>query len=96
MKTIALVATIGLIAAAPEALKAQAGPVGGSGRFVIVHSPHVQRDTILLDTMTGKTWTLVSITSRGGAELWEPMARGDNSAELADWKANNPRTDGKQ
>lgn len=38
-------------------------PNGGSqapaGRFVIVHSPHVRRDTMLLDTATGVTWLWV-------------------------------------
>lgn len=29
------------------------------GRWAIVHSPHVERDTILLDTATGDSWGLV-------------------------------------
>ena len=30
-----------------------------TGRFAIVHSPHVERDTQLLDTWTGQSWLLV-------------------------------------
>ena len=30
-----------------------------AGRWVIVHSPQVERDTVLLDTATGNTWGLV-------------------------------------
>jgi hypothetical protein len=67
---------------------AQAGPVGGIGRYVIVHSPHVQRDTILLDTVTGKTWQQRTINSRpgetsrpGDIDVWFPMARTDNPEE---------------
>ncbi|HEX7856254.1 MAG TPA: hypothetical protein VF489_09065 [Sphingobium sp.] len=69
---------------------AQAGPVG-SGRFVIVHSPHVQRDTVLLDTATGKTWQLQSAAFREGEpEVWEPMTRMDNAAEVAELNRYNP------
>jgi hypothetical protein len=64
---------------------AQAGPVGGSGRYVIVHSPHVQRDTVLLDTVTGKTWQLQSHTFRESEPVvWTPMYREDNPAEYAE------------
>lgn len=47
--------TCAAVALMPLPAFAQAGPVG-SGRYIIVHSPHVQRDTVLLDTLTGKTW----------------------------------------
>ncbi len=62
---------------------AQAGPVGGSGRYVIVHSPHIQSDTMLLDTATGKTWQLTKYTDREGEPVaWDPVARTDNPAEM--------------
>lgn len=65
---------------------AQAGPVGAPGRYVIVHSPHVQRDTVLLDTATGKTWVLVQDGSlEGDPVYWSPMAREDNPAELQEF-----------
>lgn len=47
-----------------------ASPVG---RFTIVHSPHTQRDTILLDTATGKTWSQYERTNEGNSAAWDPM-----------------------
>ena len=71
---------------------AQAGPVGGTGRYVIVHSPHVQRDTVLLDTVTGKTWMATQYTSREGEPIvWVPMTRTDNSAEMEQFVREYPR-----
>ena len=70
---------------------AQAGPVGGTGRYVIVHSPHIQADTILLDTATGKTWQLTKFTDRESEPVaWVPLARTDNPAEMQDFRAINP------
>lgn len=71
---------------------AQAGPVGAPGRYVVVHSPHVQRDTILLDTATGRTWQLQSDPTRD-AFFWVPLARADNTPEMQAWLKANPRTD---
>jgi len=52
------------------------------GRYVVVHSPHVERDTILLDTVTGKTWQLTQYTFLKDDPVgWEPMARGDDDDE---------------
>jgi hypothetical protein len=31
------------------------------GRYTIIHSPQVERDTMLLDTATGDTWQLVNL-----------------------------------
>lgn len=31
------------------------------GRYTIIHSPEVERDTMLLDTATGDTWQLVNL-----------------------------------
>lgn len=39
-------------------------PTPPVGRFVIVHSPHVRADTMLLDTATGQTW----VAAQGGKE----------------------------
>ncbi|MBB3692454.1 hypothetical protein [Sphingomonas sp. BK580] len=58
---------------------------------MIVHSPHVQKDTILLDTATGKTWQLAIDGSRGDAVFWTPLARQDNEAEVAAWQLVNPK-----
>ena len=46
------------------------------GRFVIVHSPHLEADTVLLDTVTGDTWQETSPdgdTKKGVS--WEPVTR---------------------
>lgn len=70
---------------------AQSGPVGGSGRYVIVHSPHLQSDTVLLDTATGKTWALTKDSSRVGDPIaWDPMARTDNPTEMRDFFIAHP------
>lgn len=51
-------------------------PPSEVGRFVIVHSPHIQRDTVLLDTETGQTWILVQLTDVNDEPAeWEPMFR---------------------
>ena len=51
-------------------------------RFVIVHSPHVERDTVLLDTVTGRAWTLVSYTDlEGDPMVWELMPQVGSTAD---------------
>ena len=40
------------------------------GRYEIVHSPHLERDTMLLDTETGRTWGLV--IEKDDSYAWEP------------------------
>ncbi len=79
----------------PTAAIAQAGPVGAPGRYVIVHSPHVQSDTVLLDTATGKTWQLTQDNSREGSPTaWAPMARIDNMGEMQQFVKDYPRKPG--
>jgi hypothetical protein len=61
------------------------------GRFVIVHSPQIERDTVLLDTVTGKTWTQVELTDlEESPTAWEPMARRDDEGEMAILRARHP------
>ena len=63
--------------------EAGSGPVQ-VGRYVIVHSPQVERDTILLDTGTGKTWSRVELSSISGSPPgWEPMARTDDNEAMS-------------
>lgn len=50
-------------------------PPSEVGRFVIVHSPEAERDTILLDTVTGDTWSRYERSDQGGAPAWEPMPK---------------------
>ena len=34
------------------------------GRYTIIHSPQVERDTMLIDTASGDTWQLVSLGNK--------------------------------
>ena len=44
------------------------------GRYVIIHSPQAERDTILLDTVTGRTWSRVEVTDLvDEPPAWDPM-----------------------
>jgi hypothetical protein len=74
--------------AAPAAVDAPAGAPDVpevSGRFVVVHSPQVERDTVLLDTATGRTWTESQITDvKGDPLVWVPMPQMNGAA---DWSA---------
>lgn len=55
----------------PASTPATAQPVG---RFQIFHSPHVERDTFMLDTATGKSWQLVRNGKSEDAPLtWEAV-----------------------
>jgi hypothetical protein len=54
------------------------------GRYVIVHSPQVERDVILLDTVTGKTWSRVELSDVVDEPVaWEPMPQLNTPADLA-------------
>jgi hypothetical protein len=51
-----------------------------AGRYTIIHSPQVERDTMLLDTATGRTWQLVNNgTDQQEVLAWQPVARYPNS-----------------
>ena len=65
------------------------------GRFVIVHSPQVERDTVLLDTATGKTWVATEETYlKGDPVVWLPMPQLNTSAETEHFDAaHEPKTD---
>jgi hypothetical protein len=57
-----------------------AAPVG---RYVIVHSPQAERDTILLDTATGRTWSRVQVTDvNDQPPAWDPMPQLNSTADL--------------
>jgi hypothetical protein len=54
------------------------------GRYVIVHSPEAERDTILLDTATGKTWSRVEVTDLvDDPPAWDPMPQLNGPADFA-------------
>jgi hypothetical protein len=49
------------------------------GRYQIVMSPHVARDTFLLDTETGRVWQLTAFMFLNGEPaVWNLMPRIDN------------------
>jgi len=52
-----------------------AAPSSEVGRYVIVHSPQGEQDTILLDTATGATWSRYERTDAAGAPAWDPMPK---------------------
>ena len=61
------------------------------GRYVIVHSPQIERDTVLLDTATGKTWEAVTFTDlEDGPTAWRPMARTDDEDEMNELRSDHP------
>lgn len=71
-------------AQSPASLAAVTAPAPATpsevGRYVIVHSPHIERDTVLLDTETGQTWQLSQLTDiNGEPTVWVPMNRMDTS-----------------
>jgi hypothetical protein len=66
-------------------------PLSQNGRYTIVHSPHIQRDTVLLDTVTGQTWQLVTFSYLPNEPSgWTPMAREDRTDEMDALRAANP------
>lgn len=53
--------------------EAQQASTPANQRYVIVHSPHMQRDTQLLDTTTGRTWQLVEDKDKN--LVWQEVER---------------------
>ena len=53
--------------------EAQQASAPANQRYVIVHSPHLQRDTQMLDTATGRTWLLVEDADKN--LVWEERER---------------------
>lgn len=53
-----------------------------NGRYVIVHSPHVRADTVMIDTATGRVWSLTSYTFLNGEpRAWTLMNQVNNNAD---------------
>ena len=74
--------------AAPQQTADTSGKAGPGplqvGRYIIVHSPQVERDTVLLDTGSGKTWSRVGLSSINGSPPgWEPMPRTDDNEAMS-------------
>jgi hypothetical protein len=52
------------------------------GRYVIVQSPHAERDTTLLDTVTGRTWrSMAQVGLSNAPTAWEPMPQLNTGAD---------------
>ncbi|MBV8973472.1 MAG: hypothetical protein JO290_14400 [Sphingomonadaceae bacterium] len=48
------------------------------GKYIIIHSPQVERDTMLLDTVTGDTWQLVKLGKAKNSGMgWEFVGKLD-------------------
>jgi hypothetical protein len=61
------------------------------GRYIIAHSPQVERDTILLDTVTGQSWQEVSISdATNEPTVWVPVAQMNGPKDWAALYAAHP------
>ncbi|MGB7332489.1 MAG: hypothetical protein WBD25_13970 [Terriglobales bacterium] len=78
------------VAQSNKNLASETGKVNQGGRYQIVmwqgESPRI--NTFLLDTVTGKTWLMVSLPD--GMSFWEPVLRADNDAEEAALMRKHP------
>lgn len=78
---------VALVALALSACGSQNAPVPAEppvGRYIIVHSPHTQRDTVLLDTATGKTWEQVRIVDLiGNPDVWDAIHQMNSPEDYA-------------
>jgi hypothetical protein len=64
---------------------------GDTGRFVIVHSPQVERDTILLDTETGRTWQQVTVSDAANEPtVWVPIPEMNGPKDWSALYAQHP------
>ncbi len=92
-----LVASLAVAGCNDQPKKAESAPTPAVatqlsiGRYVIVHSPQVERDTILLDTMTGKTWQQVEFSDlQDGPSGWDPMPHTDSDEDMNALRAAHP------
>jgi hypothetical protein len=81
------IAAVSLALAGCERIGAELAPPPGRpseiGRYVIVHSPEAERDTILLDTVTGKTWSRVEVRDMvDEPPAWDPMPQLNGKADI--------------
>lgn len=72
----------------PHDAQAQVGPPAPQsqyGRYVIVHSPHVRADTLMIDSLTGRTWRQIVYTDlNGDPPVWRPIDQVDSNAQMQD------------
>lgn len=63
-------------------------------RFQIFYSPHVARDTFLLDTTTGRVWQLATFSDlTGQPSAWDLMTRIDSNKDFDKFVQEHPRLD---
>jgi hypothetical protein len=75
----------------PISVSVPTAPASEIGRYIIIHSPQVERDTVLLDTKTGQTWQLVELQDLTDSPVaWQPMVRLDTSADYEMMRALHP------
>jgi hypothetical protein len=56
------------------------------GRYQIFFGTHARADQYLVDTYTGRTWQKTQYSDLvGEPEVWMPLQRIDNDAELNEW-----------
>jgi len=71
---------------APAAQAPQASAQSQAGRYQIVTSPVLARNTFLLDTQTGRIWQLTQFTNlKDEPTAWMIQPRLDNDAEESKW-----------
>jgi hypothetical protein len=62
------------------------------GRYTIIHSPQVERDTMLLDTVTGDAWQLVSMGKTDDAGMgWQFVGKIDQPPKWEDLSPTPPK-----
>lgn len=83
----------GLLALASPAIAQQAQtPPPRDGRYAIVFSPRVERDTFLLDTATGRVWQLTQYTFlEGEPSAWATLPRLDSDQDETNFVRRNVR-----
>lgn len=90
MRTTILLCALALTGCDQLTGSAKTQPRERVGRWSIIHSPHMARDTMLLDTATGNTWQLVKLGSdeKKSGVGWQFVRKLDNPAEITeeDWE----------
>jgi hypothetical protein len=89
-----VVAAVFALTSCDGAKTPEAAPSDGSGvgRFVNVHSPHVERDTMLLDTVSGRTWEKVTVSDAANQpSVWVPVSQMNEQKDWASLYNQHPK-----
>jgi hypothetical protein len=84
------------VAHSAEAARAATTQQKQDGRFVVVFSPLARADTFLVDTQTGRTWSMVRFTDlEGDPRGWQPIPQINTPADAqAVYRDNVPKKTG--